>query len=131
MANLKIDIRGLEVFDRLMKAARDSSLVIKQSLKKVVLWAEDDIKKQHYFGHGKITGNLQRSWYSEVPTELMGRVGTTPASMSVAGSKVFYAPYINKLYGFIPNTLARLPAIIGRIFGAAIDKLTRNVTGGG
>lgn len=128
--DLRIDIRGMEVFDRLTKAARDTPGAIKKALRKVMFWAEDDIKKQHYPGHGKVTGTLQRSWYSEVPTEVMGRVGTTPGSMKTAGSRVFYAPFVNALYGFTIKTRNVLPKVIDKIFGTAADKLTKDITGG-
>lgn len=131
-----VNITGLGVFPRMVSGAARLPTSLRKAMEETVLWANQDIQKQHYPGHGYVTGTLRRSYHTRVTSYRHGSAQTTPASMSAAasgprlGQKIFYAPSVERLYGMVASTKARLPKVAVGIYQRHLGRLARRITGG-
>lgn len=133
---VEIRVWGESIFKRMMIEALLTPQELGKAMREVCLWAEDTIKEQHYPGHGKITGNLQRSYHTNIHNNFMGSVETTPASLgalsgaSGSGSRVFYAPFVNALYHMIEITATMVPKVAEAIYDKYLYRVSTKITGG-
>jgi len=124
---------GLDVFGRMRRESILTPKDMQKALTEIALWAEDDIKSQHYKGHGRITATLQRSYGIRVESHTRASIETTPASMSAnatgprVGTRVFYAPYVEERYGMVDKTKTRLPKVAEQIYKKFTDGIARRI----